>query len=262
MGFRHPITTADALDTGTYTSAGVRIYEDTSAGYPRGVVEFYNGVTASGSLTSSPYLVDQGGGVFTTVGSSTVLKGINDHGHTAPSLQLNVEEDAVNGGFRSVARIADAEVLEFGAKAKLRQLVGSGSYPAGYGTISFGVADIDSHHGFTIPAGSTFSTRWTCPTGQGGLYAVEGRAAINSITAGNSATCRLLRNGLAIDGTVGDILRPRDTDSAIPNTGRQLIQLVAGDYLEFQGFALGQTWNTRVTTTDGVASTLTIERVG
>jgi hypothetical protein len=243
MGFRNPNTSATAVETGA-AAPGVRVYA--SGNNPSsGVVEWHAGAaTVRGTLTASD--TGSGGYAFTLGGGAR--------------LGLNTEEIPGGGGYRSVFR-ATAEYVDLGPVAKLRQLVGSGSYPAGYGTISFGTADVDTYGGFSIPPGGTFSTRWTCPTGQGGTYAVEGRAAINSVTAGNSATCRLLRNGIAVDGTVGDILRPRDTDSQIPSTARQLLVLAPGDYIELQGFVLGQSWTTRVTS-DGVASTLTVERIG
>jgi hypothetical protein len=109
VGFREPLTSVPGLDTGPYSSAGVRIYEDNSAGYPRGVVEFYSGVDPSAFLTASPFLVQQPGGGYTSAGSSTKLTGVDDHGTTAPRLQLDVRE-AQTGGYRGVAQLTADEL--------------------------------------------------------------------------------------------------------------------------------------------------------
>lgn len=113
MGFRNPLTNSGSVDTGAYAGAGVRVYEDTSSGFPTGVVEFYSGVDPSAKLTATPLLTPQGAGAYTSVGSTTTLHGIDDHAITAPTLGLNIEAQGP-GGYASVARITDASSVDFG----------------------------------------------------------------------------------------------------------------------------------------------------
>lgn len=246
MTFRgDPLTSATALETGA-EAPGVRIYA--SGNNPAsGIVEWHAGAaTVRGTLTAGD--TGSGGYAFTLGGGA--------------KLSLNTEEIPGGGGYRTVFR-PTADYVDLGPVARLRQTVaaaGSSLYAAGFGTIYFQVADQDSHHGFSAPAG--FSSVWTVPAGQSGLYEVEGRVAVLTVNPGNAATCRLLVDGVAVQGSVGDLItQASPANSLIPNTGSQLLPLAAGQTVELQGFCSGQSWGTRVTTSDGVASTLTLRRV-
>lgn len=97
MGFRNPVTSATAVDTGAGGSAGVRLYQGEAApGVPQGIAEWRTGlmdrnatVTLSGGTGGSNYRIDGGAA----------------QGLSAPKIDLNVES-APAGGYRSVARIS------------------------------------------------------------------------------------------------------------------------------------------------------------
>lgn len=112
MGFRAaPLLSVPGVDTGLGAGAGVRIYQDTTNGLPgAGVVEFYSGTDPSAVITATPYVVDQGGGNFTSVGSTTSLTGISDHAVPAPRLNLDVSQKPA-GGFESVATLTADRVF-------------------------------------------------------------------------------------------------------------------------------------------------------
>lgn len=97
MGFRNPITTATAVDTGRGLSdAGVRLYEDTSVpSVPQGVAEWRTGLMDRNATVK---LAGGGSG-----GSSWSLQGGSTEGTAAPEIDLNVEGLAA-GGYGPVLR--------------------------------------------------------------------------------------------------------------------------------------------------------------
>lgn len=107
MGFRNPLTSATAVDTGQPTSAGVRTYQQATSTGTRGVVEFRDGITgdAPSRLTAQANLVPQGGGGYTAQGGFLELAAGSWNGVTGPALTLAVEENPT-GGYRSQARLS------------------------------------------------------------------------------------------------------------------------------------------------------------
>lgn len=269
MGFRtDPLTSAEGVDTGTTpTGPGVRIYQATAAppfSDERGVVEFSDGQLGSdpSTITRTVHVYDDGSGFPPqVVGGSFVIDGGSVYGVPMGVLRFSVDEGAF-GGYKSSLRV-DVDELNVGPVAKLRQTTASGTLATGYQTLTWQAAGVEDPYagwgGFRTPAQPT---RWYVPAGEGGRYAVEGRVAIATVNAGSSGTCRLLLNGTAVLGSVGDILtQPTPANSQTPSTGRIVFpRLEPGEYLELQGFCQN-TWNTRVTA-DGVASSLLVERIG
>lgn len=97
MGFRNPISTATAIDTGRgLADPGVRLFQDLgNPSVPRGVAEWRTG------------LMDRNAQVFLSGGSGNsafVIDGGATSGKNAPSLELDVQ-DAPTSGKWSVARI-------------------------------------------------------------------------------------------------------------------------------------------------------------
>jgi hypothetical protein len=114
MGFRNPATTAEGVDTGENTTGpGVRVYQDTTGplGFPRGVVEFRDGIAgdAHATLTRTVNVVDAGGGAFTTAGGTFALDGGSINGVPAGGVRMVVEEDPA-GGYRSALELVAGQV--------------------------------------------------------------------------------------------------------------------------------------------------------
>lgn len=99
MGFRNPITTAAAIDTGHgQADAGVRLYQDLSnPAVPQGVAEWRTGLMAR-NATAKLSGGASGGSAFTLDG------GQSSDGTNAPTLGLDVES-APTGGYRPVLRL-------------------------------------------------------------------------------------------------------------------------------------------------------------
>jgi hypothetical protein len=104
MGFRNPITSAEAVDTGHgVADAGVRLYQDTSTPVPRGIAEW-----RTGQMQRNATISLSGGG---SGGSSYVIDGGSDNAVDAPTVQLNVEGLGA-GGYGPVARLTNASRLQ------------------------------------------------------------------------------------------------------------------------------------------------------
>jgi hypothetical protein len=270
MGFRTPLTSASEVDTGDSPEGpGVRMYQlpagsDPYFSYPQGVAEWRDGTgSRHATITRSVAVYDDDGvpgGFVQVFGGSFTLDAGSYRGVDGGTLDFTVAETA-EGPYVSTAKLR-ADVLDLGPVAKLRQTVASGLYPASaYGTIVFHTADVDTYGGFRIVAPATASSRWTCPANEGGVYAVEGVFQCASVSPANVIACRLLLNGAPILGSVGSIIPQAYTNSLTSTTHRQLVRLLPTDYIEFQGYVSGQQWQTRMTSADGVACTLTIERI-
>jgi hypothetical protein len=98
VGFRDPITSATAVDTGRGPSdAGVRLYQDTTVpAVPIGVAEW-----RTGQMTRNATAKLSGGG---SGGSVFALSGGNTQATDAPELDLNVEQ-LPGGGYAPVLRL-------------------------------------------------------------------------------------------------------------------------------------------------------------
>lgn len=99
MGFRNPIASAQAVDTGRgLADPGVRIYEDTSVpAVPQGVVEWRTGL-----MTTNATARLSGGG---SGGSAFAIAGGATEGVSAPEIDLNIE-GLPAGGYGPKARIS------------------------------------------------------------------------------------------------------------------------------------------------------------
>jgi hypothetical protein len=100
MGYRNPLTTAAAVDTGHgLADAGVRVYQDLSIpAVPKGVAEWRTGRMDPGGNATA---ILSGGG---SGGSSFVVQGGKTQTVQAPALDLNVEQ-LPGGGYGPVARL-------------------------------------------------------------------------------------------------------------------------------------------------------------
>jgi hypothetical protein len=269
MGFRDPITSAAAVDTRTTpTTAGVRMYEapNPDTGQPYGVVEWDDGLAgdvparAVQTADRNPHSeVAPFGRLAISGGTYAVPSGTK----AAPELDLVVESDGSGTGVtRSVARIVGADRVDLGLGwAFLRATAvqpASGTLAAGWQTISFGAADTDTDGGWSASTvGVKGPDRFVIQ--KTGEYSIEGTAAIGTVAAGTFVGARITINGAYRAGGVGDV-QPIPAGSASPATGRKRYPLVAGDVVQLQGFA-STAWSTRMTaTSDGITSTLLIER--
>lgn len=167
MGFRNPITSAVALDTGA-TAPGVKVYANNS-NPGSGVVE-WDAYTAkvTGSLTSSQ--TGSGGSYFTL--------GMNNNG---PSLAMNIEGQPA-GGTASVLRLTADRIIP--SAVYLCQAIATVAQPiaaTGWTALAMGKADLNSG-GFTISG-----SRITVPVD--GIYELTGMC----VFAANATGYRALR---------------------------------------------------------------------
>lgn len=94
--------------------------------------------------------------------------------------------------------------------------------------ITFTTETIDTHDGHST---STNTSRWTCPTGWAGYYAVS---AVLYTAAGVTGVrvCALAKNGTRYRGSVGRAEPVEDNFGNALTTGTHIIQLAVGDYVE------------------------------
>jgi hypothetical protein len=103
MGFRNPVTSAVAVDTGR-GGAGVRLYErEVSPGVFQGVAEWSDGIGVARTTLTGGGAGDSGGTVYAITGASVL-------GATAPELDLNIE-GLPAGGYGPVARLKGAGLI-------------------------------------------------------------------------------------------------------------------------------------------------------
>lgn len=178
-------------------------------------------------------------------------------------LQANaetVEEALAAGGVAApgaadlLAVAARVGVLESPPRALLRQSTAQTGLAAGFHDIVFGADDIDSHNGWASGA----ATRWTCPAGAGGTYAVEGSVPFGPLATGTHINARLVKSGVALPTGTGAGGQYGGAAGNSATTGSKLVTLVPGDYLILQGFA-AVTWSTAVFS--DAAASLTLWRV-
>jgi hypothetical protein len=144
--------------------------------------------------------------------------------------------------------------------AFLRQTTAMTGQAAGWQDILLQAEDFDSH-GAHDPV--TNPARWTCPAGQGGVYAVHGTVQFSSIIVGLTLNATIAKNGTRLPGGSGSNLEVGSAGDHGMSTGRKLVTLAPTDYVTVQGFCSGAGWGTKVnTTTDPqMQSTLAIERI-
>lgn len=112
MGFRNPITSATAVDTGQPAGAGIRMYQGSDATGVFGVIESRDGIAGdtNAQIIDRANLVPQGGG-YTQQGRTFTIKAGTANGVPAgPELDLNVE-GLPAGGFGPVARLKNAGLV-------------------------------------------------------------------------------------------------------------------------------------------------------
>lgn len=144
-------------------------------------------------------------------------------------------------------------------RAVLRQTTAQTGLGTGYQLLNFQTEDLDSHNGHST---TTNITRWTCPTGQAGLYLVTGTCTYAaSTTAQTALNARVLKNGTAIPGGTGSggAYGRSDAGGSSTTTGPKLVTLAAGDFVEIQGYANQAAWATAVFA--DTAATMTVLRV-
>lgn len=123
--------------------------------------------------------------------------------------------------------------------------------------VIFGIADVDSHAGWNL----TSPTRWTVPTNQGGVYAIEGSVAFSSSAAGQWMLAALAKNGTHLPASWGSGGSRGTTGGGAATTARVITTLAAGDYIELMAYNDGVATVMRYTTADGGVSSLSIERI-
>lgn len=247
MGFRNPITTVAALDTGG-NAPGVRIYA--SQNNPgSGVVEWdaYSAI-ARGTLTSS---LTGSGGTFFALGLSG-----------GPALQLNLEENTGGGGYSPVIRATGGPLyVDSLAGLAYARLIATGNAPltGTYGAglwngIPWGAAPLDSHGGFGLPG----TTGWKVPAGQAGIYALSGQVVFTADGSNPTRNARIVVNGNVFAGFGGPNAALGTSAGVSALTGVKVVQLNVGDVVAVQGFS-SNAWAT--TTFPDSASNLEVIRL-
>jgi hypothetical protein len=134
VGFRDPLTTAEGVDTGdTTTGPGARIYQDVSGGWPRGVVEFRDGLPGDppATLALTSYVYDDGTGLLQSFGNVLNLTGGGARGVTPASLEMAIEQGAT-GAYGASARLLGVEALRHQRAAYRASDPASGFYGTGW----------------------------------------------------------------------------------------------------------------------------------
>lgn len=120
MGFRNPITSAAAVDTGQPAGAGARVYQGADSTGVFGVVEFRDGIAgdAPAQLVGRANMVPQGGGGYTQQGGGMALRAGSYNGVSGPEWDVQVEGDPA-GGYRGAARLSGAAYVDLGVLSAL-----------------------------------------------------------------------------------------------------------------------------------------------
>jgi hypothetical protein len=142
--------------------------------------------------------------------------------------------------------------------AQLRQIVAqTGLTTNAWVDLSFTTEDYDSHNGHD---NAIVNTRWTCPVGQAGVFAVQGIASFANPAALSVFAVRLAKNGAEV--APGQTHTKLDTGPQLI-TPRMFVTLAAGDYVTTQATASQTSWATSVggVNNTGVGSGMTVERV-
>jgi hypothetical protein len=259
MGFRNPPRTAAGVDTGLPAGAGVKIYQGSN--FPAygsfGVVEFRDGIGGDAPVQLIGRANYNPRAEGASLGGSLTLGGGSFNGVDMPALTLAVEE-VPGGGYYPTVRLTGAELIDLGAVCYARQTVAVTSWsPNNWFGMPLQVTDIEQPAAFDFTAGHWW---WVCPAP--GEYACEGVAAMNGITAGSWIGARIAVNGVGRMGSVGigGPITAAGGTSSNAVTGRKRYALNAGDTVALQAYS-SAACSTRVTS-DGITSTLLIERVG
>lgn len=255
------------LDTGASSGARIRIYEapDPDTGNPRGVIEWDDGI-AGDVAASLVQAVNVNPHSITIPYGKTSLNG-GSYGtpvglKAAPDINLMVDQDD-NANPRRTFQVTGADRIDLGLGwAFLRATAvqpASGTMASGWQTLTFGAADTDIYRGWSATVvGALGPDRYVVQAA--GDYDIEGIAAVGSVAAGSYVGARIIINGAFRPGGVGDV-QPIPAGSASPQTGRKRYTLAVGDVVQLQGYC-NVAWATRMTAgSDGITSTLLIEKI-
>lgn len=142
-------------------------------------------------------------------------------------------------------------------KAQLRQTASQTGLTANqYVDLVFQTEDLDTHGGHSTISNAN---RWTCPGGQGGLYALEALVSFGSIGAGVATfLARYVKNGANLPGGLnGFALSYGPTIPVV----RRLVELNPGDWVGVVATVGVANWQLAADE-NTIGSILTVERVG
>ncbi len=188
---------------------------------------------------------------------------------TAYNWRLPVGGDILKIGVTAIRNLAaDIAATLAGIEAKqnfpiaqLRATAVQTAIPLGWQPILMDVVDYQTAVGFAANrTGGTRDSRWTCPAGQAGTYAVEGACSFSSISAGANFNAGIRKNGAAIPNSwANDNYGVANTNVTGAGTGRHFVTLAVGDYVELWGYYSAGTWSTFWAADAGPF--LTVERI-
>src|SRR5919205_932246 len=145
-------------------------------------------------------------------------------------------------------RVTAREARDNWPAVQLRATAVQGSIPLGWQPILMDVVDfqVSGAVGFAANrTGGTRDSRWTCPAGQGGTYAVEGACTFSNIAAGANFNSGIRKNGAAIPNSWANNNYGVANNNVVgTSTGRHLITLAPGDYVELWAYYSAGTWST------------------
>jgi hypothetical protein len=137
--------------------------------------------------------------------------------------------------------------------AQMRTVANQTGIALGWQPILMDVVDYQTVVGFAANrTGGSRDSRWTCPAGEGGTYAVEGACTWSGTAVGANFNASIRKNGVAQPNSWSN----NDYVVAAGNvvgvsTGRHLITLAPGDYVELYGYYSVASWSTFWTTDAG-----------
>lgn len=187
MGYRNPITSVAAVDTGTNPlGARVRVYEGSDPdGSVYGVVEWDDGIFGDtpakiiGRSTPNPR------GLSGSVGGSLTISAGTYNGKAGPTLGMNVVQNG-DGSYSSVAELDADTVNANGSPVNFPRALGDviGNTDPTAGSTNVVIGSITATVPSGLPAGSKIKVTGTCyvvtPTGVGAVLTVGGNSrAIN-----------------------------------------------------------------------------------
>jgi hypothetical protein len=242
VGTDGKLTALDATIMGVIRSADTaqgraELHQTTDPdGYPIGRLTFYN-------------YGFEGGGVSGRVTSRGVGNNIAvnlEVGSGAAGVSVGMQ-DAAGGGQETTIGLS-ANFLEVAGQvtgmAYAVLYATTGQTPLnGWVTLNLAAEAFDTHGGHDPVS---WNSRWTCPAGQAGLYAVIGQVVftIGPANVDVNRNARIMRNGVTVPYGAGNSSGAGANlagTSAI--TGVKLLWLNPGDYVEVQGYS-NTTWGT------------------
>jgi hypothetical protein len=155
-----------------------------------------------------------------------------------------------------VALVGRVNLLENRARASLRQSAAQTGLTAGSVVdILMQTEDIDSANGHST---STNTNRWTCPTGEAGVYLLSGGVTFGAVTAGSVVNVQLVKNGTALPNGAGGGATQGGAAGVNVGVPGRLVTLAAGDWVGVRGYC-AVAWSTAVF--PDACSSLTLVRI-